>query len=253
MINATGDPQTIALLGGTSELGLAIVAEYLAQAPAHVVLGIRPASSERESAVEQMTTAGALSVRVVDLDALDTAGHPKAVDQIAGEGDIDLAIIAFGLLGDADTLWQDQARVVDFIGVNYTGAVSVGVLLANRMREQGHGQMIVCSSVAGEKVRRSNFVYGSTKAGLDGFFTQLNEAHRNTGVSITVARPGMIRTKMTVGMPDAPLTLDPDEAARIIVEAARAHKPIVWVPPLFRLVMLVLHHIPAPIMRLLPL
>jgi decaprenylphospho-beta-D-erythro-pentofuranosid-2-ulose 2-reductase len=253
VINATGNPQRIALFGGTSEIGLAVVAEYLGQAPAHIVLASRPGSAGREAAEARLKELGATSVRTVDFDAASPDGHPESVAEVFAEGDVDVAILAFGQLGDADTLWHDQARLVGFLETNFTGAASVGALLADRLPAQGHGQIIVLSSVAGVKVRRSNFVYGSAKAGLDGFFTNLGQALAGTGVGVLVVRPGMVRTKMTAGLKDAPLTVDAATAARQIVAAAQAGKTLIWVPPAFRLVMLVLQHIPGPVFRRLPL
>ena len=93
-------------------------------------------------------------------------------------GDVDVAVVAFGLLGDAEKAWTDVDAAVELATVNYTAAVSVGVALAERLREQSHGAIVALSSVAGERPRRSNFVYGSTKAGLDAFYTGLTEALR---------------------------------------------------------------------------
>ena len=101
-----------------------------------------------------------------------------------------MAIVAFGLLGDAEELWQNQRKAVQIAEINYTAAVSVGVLLGEKMRAQGSGRIIAMSSAAGERVRRSNFVYGSTKAGLDGFYLGLGEALREYGVRVLVIRPG---------------------------------------------------------------
>ena len=100
------------------------------------------------------------------------------IDEAFAGGDVDVAIVAFGLLGDAEELWQNQRKAVQIAEINYTAAVSVGVLLGEKMRAQGFGQIIAMSSAAGERVRRSNFVYGSTKAGLDGFYLGLGEALR---------------------------------------------------------------------------
>ncbi|MDR1512903.1 MAG: decaprenylphospho-beta-D-erythro-pentofuranosid-2-ulose 2-reductase [Propionibacteriaceae bacterium] len=249
MINALGNPGRIALFGGTSEIGLAIVAAYLAQAPAHVVLASRPTSAGRAEAEDKLKAAGATSVKTVDFDAVSFAEHPGVVESVWAEGDVDVAVVAFGQLGDATTLWRDQARLVPFLEANFTGAASVGALLADKMLAQGHGQMVVLSSVAGEKVRRSNFVYGSAKAGLDAFFCQLGVALEGTGVTVTVARPGMVRTKMTAGMAAVPLTTDPETAAARIVAAAQAGQSVVWVPGLFRWVMLAFKHLPAPLLR----
>src|ERR1700694_2363112 len=166
MLDAVGNPQTILLLGGTSEIGLAICERYLRTAPARIVLAALPDDPGRDDAVAQMKAAGARAVEVIDFDAVDTDSHPKVIDAAFAAGDVDVAIVAFGLLGDAEELWQNQRKAVQIAEINYTAAVSVGVLLGEKMRGQGFGQIIAMSSAAGERVRRSNFVYGYTKAGL---------------------------------------------------------------------------------------
>ena len=173
MIDATGNPQTILLLGGTSEIGLAIVERYLRNAKARVILADLPNAPKRGAAIAQLEAAGAKSVDYLDFDALDTASHPAVIESAWAKGDVDVAIVAFGILGDAEELWQNQAKAVLSAQINYTAAVSVGVLIGEKMRAQGFGQIIAMSSVAGERVRRNNFVYGSTKAGLDGFYLGL--------------------------------------------------------------------------------
>jgi decaprenylphospho-beta-D-erythro-pentofuranosid-2-ulose 2-reductase len=136
--------------------------------------------------------------------------------------------------------------------VNYTAAVSVGVALAERMRRQGHGRIVALSSVAGERVRRSNFVYGSTKAGMDGFYLGLGEALRGEGVTVTVVRPGFVHTKMTAGMKAAPLSAQPEDVAAVVVDAVGKRKELVWAPAPLRVLMSVLRHIPRVIFRRLP-
>ena len=253
MLDAVGNPQTILLLGGTSEIGLAICARYLRTAPARVVLAALPDDPGREDARAQMKAAGAREVEVVDFDALDMDSHPKLIEQAFAGGDVDVAIIAFGLLGDPEQLWQNQSQAVQIAQVNYTAAVSVGVLLADRMRAQGYGQIIAMSSAAGERVRRSNFVYGSTKAGLDGFYLGLGEALREHGVRVLVIRPGQVRTRMSSHLKEAPLTVDKEDVAELAVSAAAKGKDLVWAPGAFRYVMMVLRHIPRPIFRKLPI
>jgi decaprenylphospho-beta-D-erythro-pentofuranosid-2-ulose 2-reductase len=189
MINAVGKPQSILLLGGASDMGLAVVEEFLKRGPARVVLAAR-AGDDLSDPVARCEAAGASSVETVDFDATAFDTHEAVIDEIWDKGDIDLAIVAFGVLGDNEVQWHDQKQTVLAAQVNYTGAVSVGVLLADRMKNQGHGQIVVFSSVAGEMVRRSNFVYGSTKAGVDGFFRMLGEALRGTGVRVLTVRPG---------------------------------------------------------------
>ncbi len=253
MIDAVGNPQTILLLGGTSEIGLAICERYLRTAPARIVLAALPDDPGRDDAVAQMKAAGAREVELIDFDAMDTDSHPAMIEQAFAGGDVDVAIVAFGLLGDAEELWQNQRKAVQIAEVNYTAAVSVGVLLGDRMRAQGFGQIIAMSTVAGERVRRSNFVYGSTKAGLDGFYLGLGEALREYGVRVLVIRPGQVRTRMSAHIKEAPLTVDKEDVAELAVTAAAKGKELVWAPPTFRYVMMVLRHIPRPIFRKLPI
>jgi len=253
VINAVGNPQTILLLGGTSEIGLAICERYLRNAPAHIVLAALPDDPGRADAVAQMEAAGAKSVRLVDFDAVATDSHPAVIDECFSAGDVDVAIVAFGLLGDAEELWQDQRKAVQIAEINYTAAVSVGVLVGQKMREQGFGQIIAMSSAAGERVRRSNFVYGSTKAGLDGFYLGLGEALREFGVHVLVIRPGQVRTRMSAHVKEAPLTVDKEYVAELAVTASAKGKDLVWAPGAFRYVMMVLRHIPRSIFRKLPI
>ena len=253
MINAVGNPQTLLLLGGTSEIGLAIVEEYLRKAPARVILAALPGDPRREDAVAQAKAAGATQVDLIDFDALDTAGHPAVIDQAWKDGDVDIAIVAFGLDADAEELWQNQSKAVRVAEVNYTAAVSVGVLLGDRMKAQGFGRIIAMSSVAGERVKRANFVYGSTKAGLDGFFLGLGEALRPFGPRVTVVRPGQVRTQFSAHVDEAPLTVNKEDVAKLAVAASDRGKEIVWAPGTFRFVMIVLRHLPRAIFRKLPI
>ena len=253
VFDATGNPQTILLLGGTSEIGLAICERYLRNAPARVVLACMPGDPLRDTAKAQLTQAGAKTVEVIDFDAVDTGSHPAVIEAAFEGGDVDVAIVAFGLLGDAEELWQNQRKAVQIAEINYTAAVSVGVLLGEKMRAQGFGQIIAMSSAAGERVRRSNFVYGSTKAGLDGFYLGLGEALREYGVRVLVIRPGQVRTRMSAHVKEAPLTVDKEYVAELAVTASGKGKELVWAPGTFRYVMMVLRHIPRPIFRRLPI
>jgi decaprenylphospho-beta-D-erythro-pentofuranosid-2-ulose 2-reductase len=250
MIDAVGNPQSLLLLGGTSEIGLAIARRYAGRRPLRVVLAARP-SPRLDAAVAELREAGA-TVSTVDFEATDFDAHPATLDKAFADGDIDVAVVAFGLLGDAEQAWQDHSRAVELAQVNYTAAVSVGVALAERMRRQGHGRIAALSSVAGERVRRSNFVYGSTKAGMDGFYLGLGEALRGEGVAVTVVRPGFVHTKMTAGMKAAPLSAQPEDVAAVVVDAVSKRKELVWAPAPLRVLMSVLRHIPRVIFRRLP-
>ncbi|GGF14706.1 MULTISPECIES: decaprenylphospho-beta-D-erythro-pentofuranosid-2-ulose 2-reductase [Williamsia] len=253
MINAVGVPKTLLLFGGSSEIGLAICAEYLKKGPMRVILATVPGDPAGDAAIETMKAAGASSVERIDFDALKPDTHPAVAEQAFAGGDVDVAIVAFGVQGVDEEVWQDQRKAVFTADINYTAAVSVGVLLGERMRAQGHGQIIAMSSVAGERVRRSNFVYGSTKAGLDGFYLGLGEALREFNVRVLVIRPGMVRTRLSAHVKEAPMTVNKEDVAQLAVRSADKGKEIVWAPPPFRFVMIVLRHIPRPIFRKLPI
>jgi len=251
VIDAVGNPQSLLLLGGTSEIGLAVASRYAKRRPLRVVLAARP-SERLDKAADELRAAGA-TVSTVEFDALDTASHPSVLDKAFADGDIDVTVVAFGLLGDAEEVWQDHGKAVELAQVNYTAAVSVGVALAERLRRQGHGRVVALSSVAGERVRRSNFVYGSTKAGMDGFYLGLGEALRGEGITVTVVRPGFVHTKMTEGMKPAPLSATADQVAEVVVNAVAKRKELVWAPAPLRVLFSVLRHVPRVIFRRLPI
>lgn len=251
MINALGQPQTVLLLGGTSDIAQAVVAAWAETCRPHVVLAARP-GPRRVEAAARMVALG-LTVEEVDFDAERTDDHPGLVAAAARKRDIDVAVVAFGLLGDEEQAWQDHDAAVTLARVNYVGAVSVGVCLADVMRRQGHGVIVALSSVAGERVRRSNFVYGSTKAGMDGFYLGLGEALRGSGARVLVVRPGFVRTKMTEGRSPAPLSVTAAQVAEAVVTGVARRDDLVWVPRPLRGVMSGLRHVPRPLFRRLPL
>jgi decaprenylphospho-beta-D-erythro-pentofuranosid-2-ulose 2-reductase len=251
MINALGAPQSLLLLGGTSDIALAIARRYAARSGLRVVLAARP--SERRTAAAAELAGLGCTVTEVDLDARDHASHAATVEAAFAGGDVDVAVLAFGLLGDPEHDWSDPELALELAEVNYAAPVHLGVLLANRMRAQAHGRIVALSSVAGERVRRSNFVYGSTKAGFDGFFLGLGEALREHGVKVLVVRPGFVRSKMTAGLAEAPLAVTPEDVADAVVAGVKEQRELVWVPGAMRFVMSGLRHVPRPLFRKLPL
>lgn len=251
MINSLGQPRSVLLLGGTSDIALAVARRWARSGPLHVELAARP-GPRRDTAVAELTGLGA-EVRALDFDAEATDTHPAVVAAAAAERDIDVAVVAFGVLGDEERAWQDHDAAVHLATVNYVAPVSVGVSLAEVLRRQGHGVVVALSSVAGERVRRSNFVYGSSKAGMDGFYLGLGEALRGTGARVLVVRPGFVRTKLTEGRSPAPLSVDADDVAEAITRAVAAGDDLIWVPGALRGVMSGLRHVPRALFRRLPL
>ena len=251
MIDAVGNPQSILLLGGTSEIGLATVRAFAADRALRVVLAARP-GPRLDAARTELEGLGC-GVETIEFDAARVDTHAEVVRKAFTGGDIDVAVVAFGLLGDNERGWTDVDHAVELAQVNYTATVSTGVALAERFREQAHGSIVAISSAAGERARRSNFVYGSTKAGMDAFYTGLTEALREYGVGVTIVRPGFVRSKMTEGMDPAPLATTPQAVADVIVDAVRNRKELVWAPAPMRFVMSALRHVPRPLFRKLPI
>ena len=251
MINALGQPQTVLLLGGTSDIALALARAWARNGSPEVILAARP-GERRDRAVAGLTELG-LRVEAVDFEAEATSEHPALIESIAASRDIDVAVVAFGVLGDEEQAWTDHDAAVHLAQVNYTAAVSVGVALGAVVRRQGHGSIVALSSVAGERVRRSNFVYGSSKAGMDGFYLGLGEALREYGGNVLVVRPGFVHTRMTEGRDPAPLSVTAEQVADAVVRGVADRSDLVWVPTLLRGVMSGLRHVPRPVFRRLPL
>ena len=247
-MNAVTPIETILLLGGTSEIGVATARALVAEGARRVILAGRDRPALDVVAAD-LRAAGATETVVIDFDAIDTASHTALVNEVFDGGEIDLALVAFGVLGDQERSELVSQAAIDVLRVNFEGAVSVAVPLALRLRAQGHGHLVLLSSVAGERPQRRNFVYGASKAGADAFFQGLADSLQGTGVHVMVVRPGRVRTKMTAGMPEVPFTTDPDRVARDIVAGLRRGAHTIWSPPVLRAVMFGMRHLPRPLFR----
>jgi decaprenylphospho-beta-D-erythro-pentofuranosid-2-ulose 2-reductase len=191
-------------------------------------------------------------VETVDFDAEDPASPGTALQRAFDGGDIDLAIVAFGVLGDQTTAETSPSAAAHLATVNCTAAVSVGVFLAQAMRRQGHGAIIALSSVAAVRPRRSNFVYGATKAGMDAFYRGLADFLDGSGVDVLVVRLGRVRTRMVAHLPEQPLTSSPEAIAADITEAVWRRRTVLWAPASMRLVAWVVRLLPRRLLRRVP-
>jgi decaprenylphospho-beta-D-erythro-pentofuranosid-2-ulose 2-reductase len=252
VIDALGNPQSVLLLGGTSEIGLATIRRFAQGGRlARVVLAGRP-SERLEAAREEVRALGVGAVDTVALDAADPPSHAAAVAQAFLGGDIDVAVLALGVLAVQEHAQTDSAYAVQIATVNFTGSISIVTETVNRMRTAGHGALVVISSVAGERARISNYVYGATKAGLDAFASGLSDAMLGTGVTVTVIRPGFVASKMTTGLKPAPFATTPDVVAEAIFDGVRQRKQVVYAPGILRWVATVMRHLPRSVFRKLP-
>lgn len=253
MQDALGAVQSILVLGGGSDIALATVRRMVSARTRTVVLAARDPRA-LAPAVEELRLLGATTVEAVAFDATALDTHTTFVDEVFdAHGDFDLVLVAFGVLGDQEAAEHDAGEAVGIAQTNYVGTVSVTVPVVERLRAQGHGTIVALSSVAGERARRSNFVYGSSKAGMDAYYQGLADSLVGSGVRVMIVRPGFVHTKMTDGHEAAPLSTTPEAVAEAITRGLTKGSEIVWVPSTLRFVMSALRHVPRPIFRKLPI
>ncbi|WP_432564095.1 SDR family NAD(P)-dependent oxidoreductase [Kineococcus sp. SYSU DK003] len=225
-----GNP--VLLLGGRSEIGLE-VAERLVRAGARTVVLAARRAGELTTETARLESVGA-SVETVEFDADDLASHgPLLARVVERHGALD-AVVAFGILGDQARAEHDVEHALAVVHTDFVAQVSVLSHLANLLRPLRSGRIVVFSSIAGARVRRANYVYGSAKAGLDGFASGLADALHGSGVRLLLARPGFVVGRMTRGMSPAPLSSTPAQVADAVVAGLAAGREVVWVPGTLR-------------------
>ncbi|WP_279098837.1 SDR family NAD(P)-dependent oxidoreductase [Gordonia bronchialis] len=247
--------RTILLFGGRSEIGVAL-ARRLAAGRTVVLAARRPDDLAEQT--RALLDAGATAVHTVAFDADDTASHPDLVDSLFVEhGPIEAAIVAFGILGDQARAERDVQHALQIAHTDYLAQISVLTPLASALRAQGSGTIVVFSSVAGIRVRRANYVYGSTKAGLDGFASGLADALHGSGVRLLLARPGFVVGAMTAelmasGTKPAPLSVNAEQVADTVARAYRKGRAEVWIPWSLRPLFVGMRLLPRAVWRRLP-
>ncbi|HEX5366649.1 MAG TPA: SDR family NAD(P)-dependent oxidoreductase [Acidimicrobiales bacterium] len=254
MRNAVGAVQSLVVLGGASDIGAAVAARLVEGGCRRVVLAGRHPGA-MEPVADRLRELGA-DVALTAWDATDVGGHADAVkaawEALPGHGgadDVDCVVLAAGVLGEQPRLAADPQSAAELLTTNLTGPASTLLHVGQRLRQQGHGAVVVLSSVAGERVRRSNFVYGASKAGLDAFAQGLGDDLAEAGVSVLVVRPGFVHTAMTAGHDAPPLSTTPDAVARAVVAGLAAGRHTVWVPGTFRYLMVAFRHLPRRVWR----
>ncbi|MGH3121837.1 MAG: SDR family NAD(P)-dependent oxidoreductase [Streptosporangiaceae bacterium] len=241
---AADSPARVLLLGGTSEIGLEILAALGLSADTEVLLAGR--DEQRMAAAGKELGVRARTLRF-DATALDS--HQALIDEAFAGGDVDLVISAAGILTGQQILDRDPLSAGLLVETNFTGHVTTLLAAATRMRTQGHGTIVVLSSIAAIRPRKANFVYGAAKSGLDAFGRGLADSLHGSGVQVLLVRPGFVTGRMTEGMKPAPLATTPQAVgaavARALGDQGRGGgKSVLWVPaPLVGL---------ATVMKLIP-
>lgn len=245
-------PSWVLLLGGRSEIGLALAHGLIGEGTRTVVLAARR-SARLDDEEASLRRAGATTVERIEFDADDLSSHaPLLADVTARHGTLELVVVAFGVLGDQHRAEHDVQHAVAVVHTNYVAHVSMLTLVAERLRVQRSGRVVAFSSVAGVRVRRANYVYGSTKAALDGFASGLADALHGTGAGLLLVRPGFVVGRMTTGMKPAPFSSTPQQVADAVRDALRDDRGEVWVPPALRWVFAGMRVLPRPVWRRMP-
>jgi short-subunit dehydrogenase len=244
------DAGPIVIFGGRSEIGLELATRL---APGSTVLLVARRADKLDDEAVAVRAAGATAVLVREFDADDLASHAPLVESIVAEhGPIRTAVLAFGILGDQSRAEKDPGHAAAIVHTDFVAQVSLLTVLANTMRSAGYGSIVVFSSVAGVRVRRANYVYGSAKAGLDGFCSGLADALHGSGVDLLIVRPGFVIGRMTEGMTPAPLSSTPDQVAAATVRALAKRRRTVWVPWPLRPMFVVMRMLPQFVWRRMP-
>jgi len=236
----------VLVIGGSSEIALAIVRELQLLAPRQVALvGRDRAGLDRAAA--GLTASGCEPVLTFSVDARALERHETVLDEtIAALGGVDLVVLAVGVLGAGGGLPDDLDAAVDVLQVNVVGAGSLLLRVARRLQAQRRGAIVVLSSVAAE---RANTAYGASKAGLDALAQALGDELADDGVQVLVVRPGFVQTRMTAGLKPAPLATTSEVVALATVRGLEHGAHTVWAPARLRWVMLVLRLLPRPVFR----
>lgn len=240
-VRHAGYPRSVLVLGGGSDLGLAITRALVARGARSVILAARHPDALDEE-VTSLRAAGT-TVETIPFDAEQVDTHESVVatafEQARGAGDdIDFAIVAFGLIDQRSVLDESPAEAGHVAIVNYAGAVSSSLAVAQLMRVQGHGTLVVLSSAAGQRARPNMAPYASAKAGLDAFADALDEALHGTGVRVVTVRPGWVHTKMTTGRGRLWLATTPERVATDVLRGLDRGARVVWSPTVIRYVAL---------------
>ncbi|MGV9415590.1 SDR family NAD(P)-dependent oxidoreductase [Nocardia sp. NPDC003693] len=244
------DAGVVLLLGGRSEIGLEVARRL---APGRTVILAARRSDDLDWQRRELGLSEAAAVHCVEFDADDLESHQALLEKVVAEhGPIGVSILAFGVLGDQARAQEDAAHAVAVVQIDYVAQVNILTSLTTLLREQGNGQIVVFSSIAGVRVRRANYVYGSAKAGLDGFASGLQDALHGSGIHLLLVRSGFVIGRMTAGMEPAPLSSTPDQVADAVVAGLYRRARLVVVPRRLRLLFVAIRLTPRFVWRRAP-
>jgi short-subunit dehydrogenase len=242
--------ENVLILGAASDMAVAIARKFAAEGYS-VTLAAR--NIEKLQAIESD-----LKVRFkgnaysVAFDALDFSDHEKFYQTLPEKPDV--VICVFGLLGDQPEAQKHWKACEEILFTNYVGAVSILNVVANEFEKRRKGTLVGISSVAGERGRQSNYLYGSAKAGFTSYLSGLRNRLFRSGVHVVTVKPGFVKTRMTENVKTpGPITALPKKVADHIFRAVRKKNDIIYVLPVWALIMLIIRNIPEAIFKRLRL
>ncbi|HAM03453.1 MAG TPA: decaprenylphospho-beta-D-erythro-pentofuranosid-2-ulose 2-reductase [Acidimicrobiaceae bacterium] len=251
MNDALGMPQTAVVVGATSDIARSIVRELAGRRLSKVVLTGR--DEARLDAVDEEVAALGIATHTKVLDVTDVAAHSAFVKRAADAlGQVDLVVMAVGALEPDGPEPPGPVETAELFATNCTGPAALLTAFAKLLCDQGQGRLLVLSSVAAVRVRRVNYPYGASKAGLDAFAQGLSMGLEGTGASVVIVRPGWVATRLTEGRAPAPFATTPDAVARDVAAALERGTSVVWSPPVLRFVFGALQFLPRALWRRLP-
>lgn len=239
------------ILGGNSDVAYAVARIYAEKEQANIILASRNMEllNKKVSDLKIRTSA---NIQAFHFDALDNASHASFYNSLNPKPDV--VVLAFGYLGDQVEAQNDFAQAKKIIDSNYTGAVSILEIIASDFEKRGHGSIIGISSVAGDRGRQSNYMYGSAKGALTIYLGGLRNRLSKKNVHVVTVLPGFIDTKMTENMElPGKLTASPDQVARDIYNAYKKNRNIIYTRWFFRWIMVIIKSIPEIIFKKLNL
>jgi decaprenylphospho-beta-D-erythro-pentofuranosid-2-ulose 2-reductase len=243
--------KTLLLVGGTSDIGRATALRYAAAGWRVLLAARNPDAAQRNA--DDATARTGVAVTVHHLDVLDTAGLVAFIDGLPALPDTVVCVV--GELGDQARAETDLEHAAMVLRTNFEGPALLLGLFADRFLARGSGTLVGVSSVAGDRGRASNYVYGSAKAGFTAFLSGLRNRLAPRGVRVVTVKPGFVRTRMTAGMKLPPLlTAEPAEVGEAIFRAAETGRgDVIYVRGIWRIVMTIIALIPEPVFKRLRL
>jgi decaprenylphospho-beta-D-erythro-pentofuranosid-2-ulose 2-reductase len=238
----------VVMLGATRGIGRSLARLLAARGDKLHILGRNP--DDLGKCAEDLKVRGAAAVTTSVCDLLAPATFAPALDAAdAALGRFDTVILSAGLFGTQDELANDRARAASVLTANFTNSVLFCEEARVRLLSRGGGRLVAFSSVAGERGRKPVVLYGSTKAGLSAYLEGLDHLYRAQGLITTTVKPGFVRTSMTQGLKEPPFAGDADDVARTVLNAILRGAPVVYAPPVWALVMMVIRALPRTVMR----